>query len=133
MIIKFIKTYILVKEKQFTEPELDITFIETYQKKDNIEKFLDIDDDIDKEEDFLKILFIKKSIYTLHYLEIEGSMIKVSFGISKCIEEKEIYHYLNTNYGSSGSPILSLETFKVIGIHKGYPKEIKPNETKYNI
>ena len=121
------------ERKKFTDPELDITFIEIYPKKDNIENFLDIDDDIDKEEDFLKKLYIKKSIYTLHYPDIEGNMIKVSYGISKCIEEKEIYHYLNTNYGSSGSPILSLETFKVIGIHKGYPKIIKPEEPKYNI
>ena len=121
------------ERKKFTDPELDITFIEIYPKKDDIKHFLDIDDDIDKEEDFLKKLYIKKSIYALHYPDIEGSMIKVSYGISKCIEEKEIYHYLNTNYGSSGSPILSLETFKVIGIHKGYSKEIKPNETKYNI
>jgi len=130
---KVYKELYIDERKKFTDPKLDITFIEIYPKKDDIKYFLDIDDDIDKEEDFLKKLYIKKSIYTLHYPDTEGNMIKVSYGVSKCIEEKEIYHYLNTNYGSSGSPILSLETFKVIGIHKGYSKEIKPNEPKYNI
>ena len=35
------------------------------------------------------------------------------------IDNKTINHYCNTEEGSSGGPILSLETFKVIGIHYG--------------
>ena len=43
----------------------------------------------------------------------------VSYGlIDDIIEGKEINHYCNTKYGSSGSPILSLESYKVIGVHK---------------
>ena len=39
----------------------------------------------------------------------------------------KIRHFCDTDPGSSGSPILNLDTFKVIGIHSGYVKE------KYNI
>jgi len=37
---------------------------------------------------------------------------------------KQIYHYCNTEYGASGSPILSLSNFKVIGVHYGGSKII---------
>ena len=39
------------------------------------------------------------------------------FGLLNNLNENEIRHYCTTSEGSSGSPILSLETFKVIGIH----------------
>ena len=117
---------------KFTDPELDITFLEIYPKKDNIKFFLDIDDDINKEDDFLKKLYIKKSVYILHYPK-GGSKINVSYGVTKGLEDKDLFHYLNTSSGSSGSPILSLETFKVLGIHKGGAKNLKPGEPKYNI
>ena len=38
-----------------------------------------------------------------------------------------IYHLCNTEHGSSGCPILSYETFKVIGIHKGADKQNNSN------
>jgi len=41
------------------------------------------------------------------------------------IDNKKIYHFCNTEDGSSGGPILSLEGFKVIGIHFGYKNESK--------
>ena len=41
---------------------------------------------------------------------------------------KKIRHYCNTEKGSSGSPILSLNNFKVIGVHfGGSEKNIKIN------
>ena len=46
--------------------------------------------------------------------------MQVSLSLINNINENEIYHYCSTNEGSSGSPILSLETFKVIGIHSGH-------------
>ena len=36
----------------------------------------------------------------------------------KTIENTNIRHYCATDYGSSGSPILCLSNYKVIGIHK---------------
>ena len=35
------------------------------------------------------------------------------------LDGKKINHYCNTKDGSSGSPILSLNNFKVIGVHYG--------------
>ena len=43
----------------------------------------------------------------------------MSYGLSRQIHDKSIYHSCYSNYGSSGSPILSLKTFKVLGIHYG--------------
>jgi len=46
----------------------------------------------------------------------------VSYGLMKdVLNDKKINHYCNTKDGSSGSPILSLSNFKVIGVHfEGY-------------
>ena len=57
------------------------------------------------------------SVYVLHYLK--GDKIVVSSGLLEEINESEIFHYCNTQVGSTGAPILSLDNFKVIGIHKG--------------
>ena len=47
--------------------------------------------------------------------------LSVSYGIMEnIINSKNIYHYCNTEEGSSCGPILSLETYKVIGVHFGY-------------
>jgi V8-like Glu-specific endopeptidase len=35
------------------------------------------------------------------------------------MKDSSIYHTCSTDFGSSGSPILSLKTFKVLGIHFG--------------
>jgi len=47
------------------------------------------------------------------------------------LDGKEINHYWNTENGSSGSPILSLSSFKVIGVHYGGSKN-KDKEDKLN-
>ena len=68
----------------------------------------------------------KKSIYILHY----PNKRYVSYGlINELIEYKTILHYCYTEHGSSGSPILSLNSYKVIGVHYGCPKNIN---YKYN-
>ena len=49
--------------------------------------------------------------------------LNVSFGIiNNIIDNKKINHKCTTEDGSSGCPILSFETFKVIGIHYGLSK-----------
>ena len=64
-----------------------------------------------------------KSIYILHYPK---GKLNVSYGlINIIIDNKTINHYCITEEGSSGSPILSLETFKLIGIHYGSSKKKK--------
>ena len=102
--------------KKFTiknEEGIDITILEIKQK-DKINNFLEIDNEI------LELDCKKKSIYILHYPKDKKL---VSYGVMKNIlDGKEINHYCNTENGSSGSPILSLSSFKVIGVHYGGSK-----------
>ena len=96
--------------KKYTNINDDITIIEIKSNKDDIYNFLEIEDEI------LELEYKRKSIYILHHPENKQL---VSYGlIDDIIEGKEINHYCNTKHGSSGSPILSLESFKVIGVHK---------------
>jgi len=63
---------------------------------------------------------MRKSIYILQYPKDKRL---VSYGLMKDISDGEkINHYCNTEDGASGSPILSLNNFKVIGVHYGGSK-----------
>ena len=96
--------------KKYTNINDDITIIEIKSNKDDIYNFLEIEDEI------LELEYKRKSIYILHHPENKQL---VSYGlVDDIIEGKEINHYCNTKHGSSGSPILSLESYKVIGVHK---------------
>ena len=61
----------------------------------------------------------------MHYPK--GTSVKVSFGLTNKIIDSKIIHYCSTEGGSSGSPILLLDSFKVIGVHKGAQKDTKFN------
>ena len=107
--------------KKFTikkeEEGIDITIIEIKPNTDKINIFLDIDEEI------LEIDCKRKSIYILHY---PGDKRLVSYGLMQdVLNGKKISHYCNTKEGSSGSPILSLNNFKVIGVHYGGSKNTK--------
>ena len=108
--------------KKYTNPDenIDITIIEIKPYKDGIGKnnFLELDEnEINKNKENIELEYKNKSIYILHYPK---GKLNVSYGLLKnIIDNKKIYHYCNTEPGSSGGPILSLETFKVIGIHYG--------------
>ena len=71
-------------------------------------------------------MYAKKSIYVIHYPKEDN--VAVSYGLISQINEKDIFHLCSTEVGSSGAPILSLKSFKVIGIHYGY----KPKR-QYNL
>ena len=109
---------------------MDAILIEINPKEDKINEnvFLEIDEDINKDINIIEKEYRKKSVYILHYPS--GDISKVSYGLLKGINDKDIYHYCNTLKGSSGSPILSLKNNKVIGIHRGSPKN---NSYKFNI
>ena len=93
---------------------IDITLIEIKPNIDKISNSLEIDDEI------LELQCKRKTIYILHYPEDKRL---VSYGLMKdLIEGKKISHYCNTKDGSSGSPILSLSNYKVIGVHYGGSK-----------
>ena len=110
---------------KYTNREYDITIIEIIPKKDNICNFLELDEEILFKNDF--DLWLRKSSIYLLFSE-KTSM--VSYGILNRIEEKNIFHLCNTGRGSSGAPILSLITNKVIGINFGSSISTK---MKFNI
>ena len=102
-----------MKRNTYFNKDNDITLIEL-NKSDDINTFLEIDDKlfIDNNE----IIYENKSLYVLQYPQ--GKNAAVSFGLLNSIDNSEIIHTCSTENGSSGSPILNLETNKVIGIHK---------------
>ena len=101
---------------KYTNKELDFTFIEIKPKLDEINDFLDIDENIDSN---LENIYKNQSIYLLHYPK--GTNVNVSYGLSNNIVNYEINHFCNTEAGSSGAPILFLNSYKVFAIHKGAP------------
>ena len=96
------------ERKKYTDKRLDITIIEIRPNKDGINNYLEIDE---------KDIYAMKSIYILQYPKGE---LAVSYGLMEEIKDNiNINYYCNTEEGSSGSPILSLENSKVIGVHCG--------------
>lgn len=106
-----------------TDEILDVVIIEI--KYDNIIKdnYIEIDERYNL--DNISDRYDKESIYLLHYPK--GEDIVASYGLLNKIENDNIYHLCSTEGGSSGSPIISLKTFKLIGIHLGGCKESKEN------
>ena len=100
----------------YTNDELDITIIEIDPDLDNIyvNNFLSIDENILFENS--NQIYCQKAIYILQYPK--GKKLSYSLGIVKMILNNEIEHLCSTENGSSGSPILNLANFKVIGVHR---------------
>ena len=101
--------------KKYTNSLLDVTFIEIKLNEDDINEnnIMEID------ENFLvkqKSNIEGKTIYILQYPKGD---LSVSYGIINKIKDRTIHHYCNTEKGSSGSPMLLLKNFKIIGIHYG--------------
>jgi len=124
--VKEIKIDNLRKKYTNSDKNIDITIIEIRPNKDGIYNYLELDEnDINEDEKNIELEYKKKSIYILHYPK---GKLNVSYGlINNIIDNKRINHYCRTEEGSSGSPILSLETFRVIGIHYGSSQTNKMN------
>ena len=101
------------KREKYFNKDYDITIIEIL-KSDKIKKFLELDENIFKENN--KISYKDESIYILQHQK--GKNALVSYGLLLAIDNFDIKHSCNTDFGSSGSPILNLSNNKVIGIHK---------------
>ena len=111
---KEIKTIDLrIKRNTYFNKDNDIILIEL-NENDNIKYFLELDDNLFRHNN--NILYENKSLYVLQYPH--GNNAAVSFGLLIFLDKYEIKHTCSTEKGSSGSPILNLETNKVIGIHK---------------
>ena len=113
--------------KKYTNIIYDVTIIEI-KTKDNIKDivFLDIDNQIYLEDP--NKIYHQNSIYLLHY---PNENIEYSIGVIKSIfsDKNNIEHLCNTEPGSSGSPIINLKNYKVIGVHKGS----KNNNQNWNL
>ena len=117
------------KRKKYTNIDLDITIIEIKKDIDCINKnsFLEIDEKIYLDNS--EVLFRRKPAYIIQYPNVIGA--SVSYGLINDINQNnnEIQHFCITSKGSSGSPIILIESNKVIGVHKGFSREC----TNYNL
>ena len=108
------KIYIIdfnIPRRFYTNTDLDSTIIEI-KHEDNfgLKYFLEIDEDIEKEDP--NSIYADKFAYIIHFPK--GNDISLQIGKITLITESPeclIYHLCNTEHGSSGSPILSYETF----------------------
>ena len=101
--------------KIYTSKEHDTTIIEIKPKEDKIHDFLELDDNLLKEN--LSEIYNQSKIYLICYGK-ENKM-DMYYGTIKEIEGKEIHHISDTESGSGGCPILSTSNYKVIGLHLG--------------
>ena len=114
--IKYNKIYSSIRDKY------NIMIIRL--KEGEVNNYLEIDENIFKDE---SIYYYKnEGIYILHHPNAEEAKVSFGSGIEKG-NYYDIKHKCHTECGSSGGPILSKITNKVIGIHKGY------RGNKYNL
>ena len=116
-----------IPRRFYTNKDLDSTIIEIkHEDKFGLKYFLEVDEDIEKEDP--NSIYTDKFAYTIHFPKgndaaLQPGKITLITPYPECL----IYHLCNTEHGSSGCPILSYETFKVIGIHKGADKQNNSN------
>jgi len=106
--------------------EYDIIIIRL--EEDDIENYLEIDENIFSQNS--ELTYKDEPIYILHHPKADKAKISYGNGIEK-INEYDIKHLCNTEEGSSGSPILSAMTNKIIGLHKAAIR--KGGIVKYNL
>ena len=102
----------------------DTTIIEIDPLIDKIDNFLELESNIFKEES--EKYHGNESVYILQYPQ--SQKVAVSYGIIKNVLDYDIKHVCCTEKGSSGSPILSILSQKVIGIHKGGKNHFNVNK-----
>ena len=113
------------ERKRYTNEKLDITIIEL-KEIDGIKNFLTLDkriiDLVNSDNTIINEkfndLYENESIYILNYIK----EMFVSYGILNDISGNRINHKCSTDDGSSGSPIILLESNEVIGVHYGHSK-----------
>ena len=101
---------------KFTNKELDATAIEILDE-DLINGHFVVDEQFIKDKEFLT-----ESVFNLQFPL--GANLKASFGniIESNKEKTRLIYTAGTEHGSSGSPIVLANEFKVIGLHKGGSK-----------
>ena len=95
--------------KKYINPDNSISIIEIKPNKDKIFNYLELDEnDLYENKENLELEYENKSIYIMHY-------INETLSVSYCI----INYLMNNKKIEYGCPILSLKTFKIIGIYNG--------------
>ncbi len=109
---KTLKQFEIKNRRCFTNEELDYTCIEILNE-DQIEYFFEIENENSNNPKEYNYEDIAIPQYP------KGGPLKINSGyLSEIINDYQIYHYVTTDYGSSGSPIiLILRDFKILGIH----------------
>ena len=109
--------------KLYTNEDYDITIIEIIDE-DHLDfvKYLEIDEKVFSLTNELKkdsCGYRIEKAYVIHYPG-QVTQVNSSFGWMQIDSDFEtIKHECGTESGSSGSPILDLSTYKIMGIHKG--------------
>jgi len=120
--------------KKYTNIIYDITIIEILEGELKDENFLELEDfeysknEKEIEASILKNRYNNKPVYNLSFpLAKEAS---VSFGNTEpLIGTFKLSHSCDTEEGSSGSPILCLDTNKVVAVHFANLKHYKKNQS----
>ena len=98
--------------------DLDITIVDIEDVNEIIKNLEFLDYDLNYIKGYNQ--YINIDLFTLEYPKNE---IEVASGkIIKIINNNEFIYTIDTDYGSSGCPIILSNTLKVIGIHKAGDK-----------
>jgi surface protein len=101
--------------KIYMNKEYNVTIIEVIRKTDGISKFLEIDEELLKDDFELS----NESIYILQYSKLKKEQTaSVSYGMLKEIDDFDLINYCSIRSGAIGGPILKLSNNKVIGMHR---------------
>ena len=114
----------LKNRKIYMNEEMNSAFIEILPE-DKINNFLEIDNNLFKDDNSLEYIYKGTTIYILHYPK--GERAAMNSGIFKRLIEKKIFHLCNTDSGSSGGPIILLNSLKVIGFNIGSTMKSEEN------
>ena len=98
-------------------------------REGEIKNFLELDQNIFKFNS--ENLYLDEQIFILHFPNAGEAKVSYACGIEK-INDYDIKHKCNTEIGSSGGPIFSAITKRIIGIHKGAISN-RERKTVYNI
>ena len=111
------------ERKIWINEEIDYTIIEIIEA-DKINEFLTCDEKMN--EDYFNIKEYRQASILLPSFMKSGE-IETDKGNISSIDDIYFLHTCNTDPGSSGGPIILLDNFSIIGIHKGYDKTNEKN------
>ena len=114
------------ERKIWTDKNLDYTIIEVLNS-DDFNDFLVADYNDVNDENLQNIKYLNCSILLAAYMENQQIFFNQRNIISTPNQIGKFLHDCNTVPGSSGGPIISVDNFNVIGIHKGYDKKHDKN------